>query len=358
MLRKFGNSFFRIQHAQIRLTDISEHFYQKMHSHVAFCVIYTRLYRHEGFSEGVTNLLISSWTSGTGKQYDSVIDKWHAFCRGGKVDPHETSIPVVLDFLYEQFNRGLSASAIGTYRSALSAYLPKVEGRPVGELAIVSKLVKGIKNARPSLPRYATTWDTDIVINYLKSCEITSLKRLTLKLTMLLALVTAQRAQTLNKLNLKEMEEKEEKLTFRITESLKTRGPGCLIELKRFPDEDLCVVHCLQLYIEMTKCLRETDYLLVSWNKPHKQVHVDTIRQWLIEIMTLAGIDTKTYKAHSTRAAATSKAKAKNVPIKEIMEAAMWNSASTFARFYDKRIEERSEGTFQRAILESAKLQE
>ena len=36
MLRKFGNSFFRIQHAQIRLDDISEHFYQKMHSHVAF----------------------------------------------------------------------------------------------------------------------------------------------------------------------------------------------------------------------------------------------------------------------------------------------------------------------------------
>ena len=41
--QKFGNSFFRIQHAQIRLDDISEHFYQKMHSHVAFCVIYTRL---------------------------------------------------------------------------------------------------------------------------------------------------------------------------------------------------------------------------------------------------------------------------------------------------------------------------
>ena len=43
MLRKFGDSFFWIQHVQIRLNDISEHFYQKMHSHVAFCVIYTRL---------------------------------------------------------------------------------------------------------------------------------------------------------------------------------------------------------------------------------------------------------------------------------------------------------------------------
>ena len=33
----------QIQHAQIRLDDISEHFYQQMHSHVAFCVIYTSL---------------------------------------------------------------------------------------------------------------------------------------------------------------------------------------------------------------------------------------------------------------------------------------------------------------------------
>ena len=153
----------------------------------------------------------------------------------------------------------------------MSAYLPKVEGHPVGELAIVSKLVKGIKNARPSLPRYATTWDTDIVINYLKSCEITSLKRLTLKLTMLLTLVTVQRAQTLNKLNLKEMEEKEEKLTFKITESLKTRGPGCLIELKRFPDEDLCVVHSLQLYIENDQMFkRDRLFVGIMEIKPHK----------------------------------------------------------------------------------------
>ena len=43
MLRKFGNSHFWTQHAQIRLDDISEHFYQKMPSYVAFCVIYTRL---------------------------------------------------------------------------------------------------------------------------------------------------------------------------------------------------------------------------------------------------------------------------------------------------------------------------
>ena len=36
MLKKFGNSFFWIQHVQIRLEHISEHFYQKMPSQVTF----------------------------------------------------------------------------------------------------------------------------------------------------------------------------------------------------------------------------------------------------------------------------------------------------------------------------------
>ena len=58
MFRKFGNSFFRIQHAQIRLDDISEHFYQKMHSHVAFCVISSSLYTKLGWLN-LTNLILS-----------------------------------------------------------------------------------------------------------------------------------------------------------------------------------------------------------------------------------------------------------------------------------------------------------
>ena len=36
MFKKFGNSFFWIQHVQIRLEHISKHFYQKMPSQVTF----------------------------------------------------------------------------------------------------------------------------------------------------------------------------------------------------------------------------------------------------------------------------------------------------------------------------------
>lgn len=60
----------------------------------------------------------------------------------------------------------------------------------------------------------------------------------------------------------------------------------------------------------------------------------------LKNVMAKAGIDTSVYKAHSTRAAVTSAAKGKQVPIDTILSTAGWSSESTFARFYDKPIQD------------------
>lgn len=59
--------------------------------------------------------------------------------------------------------------------------------------------------------------------------------------------------------------------------------------------------------------------------------------------MAKAGIDTSVYKAHSTRAAVTSTAKGKQVPMDTILSTAGWSSESTFARFYDKPIQDIAE---------------
>ena len=52
--------------------------------------------------------------------------------------------------------------------------------------------------------------------------------------------------------------------------------------------------------------------------------------------MADAGNDVNTFKPHSTRAAAASKAKTVSVPIKEILDTAGWSSERTFDRFYNK----------------------
>lgn len=82
-------------------------------------------------------------------------------------------------------------------------------------------------------------------------------------------------------------------------------------------------------YIKEIADLRGDDNLIISHAKPHKAVHVD---------VELEGIDIEMYKPHSTRAAATSKAKSKQVPINHILQSGMWSNTSTFAKFYDKTI--------------------
>ena len=68
----------------------------------------------------------------------------------------------------------------------------------------------------------------------------------------------------------------------------------------------------------------------------------DTIRRWIQQIMIKAGIDINVYKPHSVGSAATSKAKAANASLVEIMQTAGWSSAATFAKFYDREIEQGS----------------
>ena len=101
----------------------------------------------------------------------------------------------------------------------------------------------------------------------------------------------------------------------------------------------------------MTESIRKNaDLLLLSYMQPHKAAHVNTIRRWITMIMAVLGIATDKFKPHSTRMAATSKAKETHAPIEKIMGAAMWPRTSTFAKFYNKKIEE-SRGTCLKDIL-------
>ena len=78
--------------------------------------------------------------------------------------------------------------------------------------------------------------------------------------------------------------------------------------------------------------------LFISVRKPHHAVKPATIGHWLKKTMEWAGIDTAIFSAHSTRGAATSKAKAAGVSIPDILKAADWSTPSTFSRFYHRPV--------------------
>ena len=91
-------------------------------------------------------------------------------------------------------------------------------------------------------------------------------------------------------------------------------------------------------YLQITKNLRTTNQLIISYKKPHKALITSTISRWCKVTFGKAGIDIEKYSSHSTRSASTSKAKIKGLTLSEINKAAGWKETSTFRPFYDKPI--------------------
>ncbi len=207
------------------------------------------------------------------------------------------------------------------------------------------------------MPRYSEIWDVRIVLNLLRKMSpvfALGLKDLTLKLVMLIALVSGQRVQTLQKLRTDTMKLRTNSVTFTITQVLKQSRPGSTgytMKLHAYPAERrLCVVTYLKHYLQQTKPLRAGEKaLFLSFKRPHKAVSRDTISRWLKLVMNQAGLDTEVYTAHSTRTASTSAACLAQVPVDEILQTAGWAKEQTFKNFYKKPI--LAESTFAHAIL-------
>ena len=205
------------------------------------------------------------------------------------------------------------------------------------------------------MPRYEVTWDVDMVLTYIVSLgdnNTIALKHLTWKMNMLLALACAGRSSDIHALDTRFMKLDLDKVTFSLAELTKARRKGkppLKVEISAFVDDKkLCVVNTLQDYLDRTKNFRARSdkyvrhQLLLSFVEPHKPVVSCTIAGWLLKLMAEAGINTDEFKAHSTRGAATSKAAAKGLSCKEILNMAKWKKKSTFVKHYRKEILQQS----------------
>ena len=122
-----------------------------------------------------------------------------------------------LGFLSKLFDQGLTYSAINCARSALSSYVSLDDGSVVGQNPLVCRLLKGVFQSRPPKPKYTEVWDVQVVLTYLATLhpvESLTLKQLTLKLVMLLLLVSGQRGQTIHLLDINHMFVNDAKYTF------------------------------------------------------------------------------------------------------------------------------------------------
>ena len=300
----------------------------------------------QGFDKQTIILIMDAWRPSTKKVYTTYLNKWSLFCVERKIDIFQPTLPQACKFLRMLSESGLGYTALNTARSALSTILPSFGKNTFGSHPYVCLLLKGAYERNPPKPKYTHFWDVNKVFDLFKSWgpnNQLSLKLLTLKLAVLLLLVTSQRGQTIINLVVDELEISDV-VVFKMKKLLKHNKQGDPLDtliLRPFDNcKRLCVVRTLKMYLKRTEDFRSYSGLLLSFIRPHKPISRDTLSRWVLLVLCKSGLDTSKYKSHSTRGASASAARRLGVPLNLIMKRASWKCATSFARFYDKQIEQ------------------
>ena len=249
--------------------------------------------RAEAISEGAINLILASWREKTNATYNSAWRKWERWCAAHTTDPFSASIANVLEFLTEEFKAGREYRSLNCYRSAISSTNLPIQGFAVGKHPLVCRLLKGTYNLRPPQPKYSSLWEVGKVLAYLHYSGDNaglSLKKLTMKLVMLLALVLAHRSSDLVRLSVVGVNVLPQAVSIPLTGLAKQSRPGhadqsSVIIASFEADPYLCPVACFKEYVAQTVTLRVHNslQLFIVMAKTHKPVLSCTIARWIKE---------------------------------------------------------------------------
>lgn len=285
-------------------------------------------------------LVAASWRSGTEKEYTYQWRKWQSYCRKHSVQPLTPSIEQIVNFLTSLYKQGLQWSTINTARSALSSTIPPINGVPVGQHYMVSRLLKGIYNKKPRTLKLYPKWDVSVALETVKSWGPNNkldLKLLTYKAVFLLALVCSKRPSSLALLSV-------HPTVFQATPELlrlypvgieKHSRPNYVqqpIHVHRYTEDSLLdPISCIMDYTDRVQSIRASNSLFVTVTSPHKGASSSSISRWISSVISLSG---QTGSGGSTRSVSTSTAFSRGVPLDAILQAGDWSRAATFQRFY------------------------
>lgn len=287
------------------------------------------------------DIMLASLSTNSIKQYDVCLRKWWNFCRNKSINVYTTSVPSVIDFLTQLYDQGSQYGTLNSCRSALSLIL----GPTISNDDRLQRFFKGVFRLRPPQPKYNVTWDTNCVLDrvtewyWYPNIEL-SLDLLSNKTVTLLALITAHRVQTLSKINIKNIQMTPGCILIKIPDILKTTKIGSKQPILYLPffteNPSICPAETLLCYLNRTAPLRKSDSLFVAIKKPHKPVGTQTLSRWIKRTLSDCGIDVTVFSAHSTRHAATSRARSRGVSIDTIRNTAGWSgNSNTFGSIRD-----------------------
>ncbi|CAH2246396.1 Transposon Ty3-G Gag-Pol poly [Pelobates cultripes] len=299
----------------------------------------SRLLTHPLLSDQVLDIINSSLRRRTRVRYRKMIEEFKEWEVSFLSNTQGSdTVPLALEFLTLKFHSGLSVSSIKTYGSALNFLIPNLT-----QDALYLRLLKELSVCRPYTPRYTSTWDVDVLLNFLKSLDNAKidLRWTAIKLASLLSLALAARGAELTQIHISDHWLSRPPRGFHII--LKGRqktsnfspGPVELDLVQDLSEPGLCLVSLLQSYLQLSAVFRkDINQLFITSRNPFRPAKVNTIRGWILSAMSSAGIDVSVFKSHSIRGASATKAAGKGLPLPIILKAARWLSSKTFVRFY------------------------
>ena len=341
------NIFLSAEHLAGRMNVMadwqSRHFLDSSNWRLCRVACIKRSLHLKGICANAFKLILAAWRRGTNAIYNSAWKEWHSWFLSRQVYSFRPTLADITGFLAHSFDEGLKYRTLNTYRSALSGVLPPIGGFPIGQHPLVVRLLKGVLNLRPAMPRYQQSCHVDTVLTYLQTLpnnEDLSLRSLTQKLAILLVITAPKRSSELKFLDLRFMRILLEGAEFQLPGLTNTSSEVISVFFAKYcVCEKLCVLRCLQCYIMRTSSFRPVrcptaSQLLISYHRPHHPVQSCSIARWIKPILRSAGIDTTIFKGHSTRSASTSKARAGGVSLEEVIKMADWLGSSSFTRCY------------------------
>ena len=325
-----------------------------------------------GLPQGVIATIQSARAPSMREQYDGRWRLFEEWCQqeGSAVEPFQASVKDILSFLQSLYDKGRKHNTVKVYLAAISACHLGFGDMTVGEHRLVRRFMKGGQRLHPISKSVVPSWDLATVLDSLsrrpfEPLHEVSMKLLSLKTALLLAVVTAKRVSDLHALScsaecmrfdddgLRVVVKAnpafvpKNHLTSLVPVELKAFFPPPFTSAEMERRHNLCPVRALRVYVDRTAGSRTNNQLFVSWDPkaPGKPVSKIRLSQWIVEAIQLAYssrglVPPVGGRAHSTRAVAASWALCRGVSVQDVCAAASWASSSTFARFYSLDVAE------------------
>lgn len=319
-------------------------------------------WRRRGFPEHLAVALQGSRRPSTLQSYDRHWSNFSRWCVALDFSPLGCSLQVVLQFLWEGFEKGLAVSTLRAQWAAVRAFRS-----PWGNLSdvedLVSRLFRSFSLSRPVVRPSFPLWDLPLVLRALVSPPFEPLsevdiKFVTLKVVFLVAITSARRLGELGALMAREpfLSFSEDGVVLRLDSSFVPKvssqfhrsqelvlpALGSVMDSPGDPPWSLLdVCRALRVYLERTASFRKSDSLFVTFGVSSRggKASSASIGRWLKQVIALAYSVSGSpppagVQGRSTRGVAASWAEVGGVNLSEICRAATWASSNTFIRHY------------------------